>query len=119
MYHIKHRKNNRIRRILKIRSTISGTADMPRLTVFRSNKYIYGTLIDDVANKVVADVSGEVKKIHAKKTKIEAAKLVGELLAEKALAVGCKKAVFDRRGYKFHGRVKSLAEGARAKGLAF
>lgn len=104
---------------MKMKSKIRGTFDTPRLTVFRSNKYVYGTLIDDTHNKVVVDISDQVKKLHAKKTKVEAAKEVGKALAEKAIAAGFSKVIFDRRGYRYHGRVQSLAEGARAAGMEF
>lgn len=119
MYRIANRKTNRARRILKIRQTIMGTKETPRLTVFRSNKYIYGALIDDTANKVLVDVSDQVKKLHAKVTKILGAKEVGKALAQKATEAGIKKVVFDRRGYRYHGRVQNLADGAREGGLKF
>ncbi|OGC70071.1 50S ribosomal protein L18 [candidate division WWE3 bacterium RIFOXYC1_FULL_39_7] len=111
------RKTTRERRIVKINGTLIGTAERPRLSVFRSNKYIYAQLIDDKSGKVLVDVSAEVKKIHEKKTKVEAAKEVGKHLAEKAKSKKIKDVVFDRRGYRYHGRVKSLADGAREGGL--
>ena len=92
------RKTTRARRIVKIRSTLIGTSERPRLAVFRSNKYIYAQLIDDKSGKVLVDVSSEVKKLHEKKNKVAASKEVGMLLAEKAKAKKIKEAVFDRRG---------------------
>ena len=111
------RKTKREKRIVKIRSNLHGTAERPRLSVYRSNKYIYAQLIDDVSGKTLIDVSPEVRKLHEKKKKVDAAKEVGKLLAEKAKSKKISKVVFDRRGYKYHGRVKSLAEGAREGGL--
>ena len=113
------RKSNRDRRILKIRETISGTMERPRLSVFKSVRYIYAQLIDDVSKTVVADVSNATKKLHATGNKVAASFEVGKLLAERAIAKGVKKIIFDRRGYRYHGRVKSLADGARAGGLEF
>ena len=111
------RKTNRERRKLLIRSRVSGSAEKPRLTIFRSNKYIYAQLIDDVKRATLVSVSSEVKALHKKGTKVESAKAVGKLMAEKALELGIKKAVFDRNGYKFHGRVKSVADAAKEGGL--
>ncbi|RJR26397.1 50S ribosomal protein L18 [candidate division WWE3 bacterium] len=111
------RKTKREKRIVKFRSNVQGTSERPRLSVFRSNKYIYAQLIDDVSGKVLIDVSPEVKKLHEKKKKVDAAKEVGKLLAEKAKSKKILTAVFDRRGYKYHGRVKNLADGAREGGL--
>jgi len=102
----------------RVRNKISGTASRPRLSVFRSNKDIYAQLIDDV--KGVTLVAASSKSISdAKVAKIEQANLVGKSIAEKALAAGFEAVVFDRGGYLYHGRVKSLAEGAREGGLKF
>ncbi len=117
MYHVKLRKTNRERRKLLIRSRVSGNAEKPRFTIFRSNKYIYAQLVDDVKRTTLVSVSSEVKALHKKGTKVESAKAVGKLMAEKALKLGIKKAVFDRNGYKFHGRVKSVADAAKEGGL--
>jgi large subunit ribosomal protein L18 len=119
MYRISRRKTNRQKRILMLKDLIRGTKELPRINVFRSNKYIYATLVDDLNNKILIDVSAEVKKHHAKCTKIEGAKKVGMSLAKKAIDAGYTKAVFDRRGYRYHGRVKSVADGARENGLKF
>ncbi|KKU15873.1 50S ribosomal protein L18 [Candidatus Jorgensenbacteria bacterium RIFCSPLOWO2_02_FULL_45_12] len=107
------------RRAAKIRKTIGkGTKDAPRLSVFRSNTQTYAQLIDDSTGKtLVSASSNEIK--GSKKSKLEAAKEVGKMIAEKALKSGITKAVFDRGRYKYHGRVKALAEGARESKLIF
>jgi len=102
----------------RIRKTIRGTSDYPRLSVFRSNKQIYAQIIDDVAGTtMVAASSRELKDTKAKKSEI--AGMVGKAIAEKATAAGISKVMFDRGGYLYHGRVKSLAEAAREGGLKF
>jgi large subunit ribosomal protein L18 len=117
MYKVVVRKTTRDRRRAKIRGSVSGTAEMPRLSVFRSNRYIYAQLIDDTVGKTLVDVSSETKSVHEGKTKSEASLELGKLIAKKALEKKIKKAVFDRGGYKYHGRVKNVAEGAREGGL--
>lgn len=114
-------KNDRRNRIhFRIRKTVSGTVARPRLAVFRSNKEIYAQLIDDVSGKTITAASSRDKDIDvAKVTKTEAAKLVGKSIAEKAMKAGVESISFDRGGYLYHGRVKSLAEGAREGGLKF
>lgn len=110
----------RTRLRMRIRKTISGTTSRPRLAVFRSNKEIYAQIIDDVNGKTLAAASSRDKDIDASKmNKSEAAKLVGKALAEKATKAGIESVSFDRGGYLYHGRVKSLAEGAREGGLKF
>jgi large subunit ribosomal protein L18 len=104
-------------RKIRVRARIEGTPDCPRLTVFRSNSHIYGQLIDDIKGKALVSVSDLKIKEKGKKTEIAAK--VGEELAKKAIAQKIKKVVFDRNGFKFHGRVKALAEGARKGGLDF
>jgi len=106
---------SRIRRHKRIRGKISGTKDVPRLYVFRSLKHIYAQIIDDDANRVLIGVRDH----GIKGKKIEIASKVGELIAKKALEKKITKVVFDRAGYKYHGRVKALAEGARKVGLKF
>jgi len=106
----------RNKRIKKIRSRISGTADRPRFAVHRSNQHIFAQLIDDKSGKTILALSD--LKI-AKGTKSEKAKQVGEEIAKIAKTKKITEAVFDRRGFKFHGRIKELAEGARAGGLNF
>lgn len=104
----------------RIRKVISGTAVKPRLAVFRSNKEIYAQLVDDVEGVTLASASSRDKDIAASKgTKIEISALVGKTIAEKALKSGIETVSFDRGGYLYHGRVKSLAEGAREAGLKF
>lgn len=114
-------KNDRRDRIrFRIRKTVSGTEQRPRLAVFRSNKEIYAQLIDDVSGKTITAASSRDKDIDATKVnKTEAAKLVGKAIAEKAVKAGVENVSFDRGGYLYHGRVKSLAEGAREGGLKF
>jgi large subunit ribosomal protein L18 len=101
-----------------IRKRISGTPEQPRLSVYRSNKDIYAQIIDDLSGKTLISASS-VKDIDHKLPKIEQSKMVGKLLAEKAVSSGISQVVFDRNGYLYHGRVKSLAEGAREGGLKF
>ena len=105
---------------LRIRKKINGTNETPRMSIFRSNKGIYAQLIDDQANITLVAVSS-VKEISTEKkiTKTEQAKLVGKLVAEKAKEKGITTVVFDRNGYLYHGRVKSLADAAREGGLKF
>ena len=110
------KQDKRIRLKAKIRSKIKGTLDRPRLSVFRSNKFIYAQIIDDVANKTLAQASDVKVK---KGTKIERAKEVGKMIAEAALAKKISKVVFDRNGFKYTGRVKLVADEARASGLKF
>ncbi len=112
-------KRLKIRR--RIRGKISGTETQPRLSVFRSNKQIYAQIIDDNAGNTIVSASSLEKDIIAKKgiTKTEQAKLVGESIAKKAIEKGITKIVFDRNGYLYHGRVKSLADAARENGLKF
>ncbi len=108
----------RMKRKLRVRSSTQGTKAKPRLSVFRSNRSIYAQIIDDRAGKTLAAAcAGEVKDKAVKKT--ERAYLVGKLLAEKAGAKKITRVVFDRGGYKFHGRVKAVAAGARENGLQF
>ena len=104
----------------RIRKTISGTTECPRLAVFRSNKEIYAQLIDDVNGKTITEASSRDKDIDVSKSnKTEAANLVGKAIAKKAIKAGVESIAFDRGGYLYHGRVKSLAEGAREGGLKF
>jgi large subunit ribosomal protein L18 len=113
------RKNNRERRKFRIKKKVSGTAQMPRLSVFRSNRYIYGQLIDDTKGKTLLDTSAEAKNLHKDLKKVEASEKCGQLLAEKALKAKIKEVVFDRNGYIYSGRVASFAKGARKGGLIF
>ena len=111
-------RRNRLR--FRIRKTVSGTDQRPRLAIFRSNKEIYAQLIDDVSGKTITAASSRDKEIDASKvSKTDAAKLVGKAIAERAVKAGVDVVSFDRGGYLYHGRVKSLAEGAREGGLKF
>lgn len=111
-------RRNRIKQ--RIRKVVHGEATSPRLSVFRSNKGIYVQLIDDVTGKtLVAASSADKDFAGAKGNKIDQAKLVGKAIAEKATKAGISTVRFDRNGYLYHGRVKSLAEGAREAGLKF
>ena len=114
------KKERRQRIKSRIRKTVSGTSAQPRLAVFRSNKEIYAQLINDVTGETIAAASSRDKDLStAKGTKTEVATLVGKSLGEKALKAGVSNITFDRGGYLYHGRVKSLAEGAREAGLKF
>ena len=104
----------------RIRKIVSGTATKPRLSVYRSNKEIYAQIIDDVAGKTLAAASSRDKEVKdASGTKSDIAELVGKNLADRAKKAGVETISFDRGGYLYHGRVKSLAEGAREGGLKF
>jgi len=114
-------KNERRQRIKnRIRKVVSGTESRPRLSVFRSNKEIYAQVVDDVTGKTIAAASSRDKDISSTKgTKTEVAALVGKSVGEKAVKAGVETISFDRGGYLYHGRVKSLADGAREAGLKF
>ncbi|GAA0734299.1 50S ribosomal protein L18 [Clostridium oceanicum] len=114
-----NRAEERLRRHMRVRKKISGTAERPRLAVYRSEKHIYAQVIDDVAGKTLVTASSVEKSFEAIGSNKEGAKLVGKLVAEKALKEGIKEVVFDRGGYIYHGRVKELAESAREAGLKF
>ncbi|NNJ56321.1 MAG: 50S ribosomal protein L18 [Bacteroidia bacterium] len=113
---IKNKANRRAKIKARIRSKVLGTADVPRLCVYRSNKAIYAQIIDDTKGATLFSVSSQG---IAKGTKTEIAKEVGIAVAEKAKANGIEQVKFDRNGYLYHGRVKNLAEGAREGGLKF
>lgn len=125
----KSKRKKRLKRHKKVRAKISGTDKIPRLCVFRSNKYIYAQLIDDKNNKILASIRDsqvKVKKTGTKKEKdkklskkLSIAFETGKLIAQKAKDLKVEKVVFDRGGYKYHGRVKALADGARDSGLKF
>ncbi len=112
----------RLRRKRSIRKKVSGSSERPRLCVFRSGRHIYAQVVDDVANKTVAAAStltaGERSSFDGMKP-VDKARRVGELIAERCKAAGVEKVVMDRNGFMYHGRVKALAEGARAGGLDF
>ena len=104
---------------LRIRKAIKGTAERPRLSVFRSNKSIYAQVIDDINGHTIVSVSSNESGVDAKVNKVTQATSVGKILAEKAKTKGITAVVFDRGGYLYHGRVKALADGAREGGLQF
>lgn len=114
------RKETRRKRQLRIRKNIHGTAMIPRLNVFRSNAHIYAQIIDDTLGVTLVSASSKDKELNLKKgSNAEAAKVVGGLLAKRALEKDIKAVVFDRGGFLFHGRVKALADAAREAGLEF
>lgn len=112
----------RIRRHQRVRRTIRGTADRPRLCVFKSLSHIYAQLIDDEVGRTLVSASTLSKELQASGTRVkktEAAKAVGALIAERAMAANIQAVVFDRAGYPYHGRIKALASAARDRGLRF
>jgi large subunit ribosomal protein L18 len=112
------KRQSRLRRRRRVRARITGTAERPRLSVYRSNRGVFAQLIDDRSGRTLAAVNWiepELRKLSASAQ----AKRAGELLAERAKAAGIETCVFDRGGYQYHGRVKALAEGAREGGLVF
>ncbi|MBC22403.1 MAG: 50S ribosomal protein L18 [Phycisphaerae bacterium] len=115
---LKHKR--RTRRKARIRRRITGTPDMPRLTVFRSLNHIYAQVIDDLSGQTIASASSRDKQSKMNGGgNCKAAGEVGKLLAERAISAGCSKVVFDRNGFIYHGRVKALADSAREGGLKF
>ena len=120
----KESKNNlRKKRQKRVRKSLLGTEERPRLVVYRSNRHIYAQVIDDLAGKTIASANSLQKdmksKINDEMSSGDVAKLVGSVVAEKAVAAGLKTVVFDRAGYKYHGQVAALADGARESGLKF
>jgi large subunit ribosomal protein L18 len=115
---VKTRPQARLRRRRRVRAKVRGTAERPRLSVFRSNRGIQAQLIDDVQGHTLAAVSWTEEDLKSL-GRLEQAKKAGELLAERGKAAGVESAIFDRGGYRFHGKVKALADGAREGGLKF
>lgn len=113
------KKASREKRHLRVRKKVFGTVERPRLSVYRSEKNIYAQIIDDVNAVTIVAASSLDKAVEAKGSNKEAAKLVGELVAKKAIEKGITEVVFDRGGYVYHGRVQALADGAREAGLKF
>ncbi len=112
----------RLRRHLRVRKRVVGTTERLRLAVFRSNMHIYAQVIDDTKGHTVASASTKERDFVSQlegKTKVEQSKLVGQRVAERALAAGVTKVVFDRGGFRYHGRIQALADGAREAGLNF
>ncbi len=117
---VKKQRRDKIRR--RVRATIRGTAERPRLSIFKSNKHVYLQLINDRDNITITAVStktADLQKDLKDKTSVESAKIIGEALAKVAIDQGINKVVYDRSGYKFHGIVKAAADGAREGGLDF
>ncbi len=112
------RPAQRLRRRRRVRAKVTGTAQRPRISVFRSNRGVFAQLIDDAEGRTLASVNWTEADLRDLK-RMEQAKRAGELLAERAKAAGVETAVFDRGGYRYHGRVQALAEGAREGGLIF
>ena len=112
-------KDRRQHRRIRIRKKINGTATVPRLAVFKSNNNIYVQAIDDLNHVTIASASTLSKEVKTKRLSTEASKEVGELMGQKLSKLKISKAVFDRGGYIYHGRVKSLADGIREKGIEF
>jgi large subunit ribosomal protein L18 len=118
----KAKRENRIKRHTRVRAKITGTKEIPRVSVFRSNRHLFVQVIDDLTGKTLMSNSIESKAKKTAKTKAaksENATKIGEMIAEKAKAAGISKIMFDRGGYKYHGRVKALADGLRKGGLEF
>lgn len=113
------KEEGRVRRHNRVRLKISGTPERPRLSVFRSLKHLHVQLVDDLNGKTLVSVSTLEKDLKGAKSNKNGAKKVGEVLGEKALKQGIKKIVFDRSGYQYHGRIQTLAETLREKGLNF
>jgi len=109
----------RERRHRRVRKHLRGSAARPRLNVFKSNRYIYAQLVDDDAGRTLAAASSLETALRAGSLSVEVAGKVGKSIAERGRAAGIRQVVFDRGGYRFHGRVKALAEAARAEGLEF
>ncbi len=119
MVKIIDKNKSRLRRHKRVRAKINGTAECPRLNVFRSSQHIYAQIIDDVKGVTLVAASSTEKGFEGFGGNVEAAKKVGLMIAEKAKAAGITDVVFDRGGYVYHGRVAALAEGAREGGLNF
>jgi large subunit ribosomal protein L18 len=113
------RQNARDRRHARVRKSVHGTEERPRLAVYRSNKYIYAQVIDDVQGRTLAAASSQESDLRSENLNLDAATKVGEAIATRAKDAGVTEVVFDRGGYKFHGKVKALAEAAREAGLEF
>jgi large subunit ribosomal protein L18 len=122
-YQYKRQLSPRQRRHLRVRAKVSGSTERPRLNVFRSNAHIYAQVIDDVTGRTLAAAStleSEIReRLPEEHPKVQEALVVGQVIGERSLAQGISQVVFDRGGYKYHGRVKAVAEGARKAGLEF
>ncbi|HAX82478.1 MAG TPA: 50S ribosomal protein L18 [Actinobacteria bacterium] len=116
---MKTRDQARVRRHFRVRRRVHGTAARPRLAVFRSNRYIYAQVIDDVAGRTVAAASSQEKDLRERNLTVGTAAEVGKLIASRSKAAGVNSVVFDRGGFAYHGRLKALADAAREEGLEF
>ena len=120
---IQGKRSRRLRSHRRVRNRVRGCTERPRLSVYKSLRYIYAQLIDDQAGTTMAQASsrekGVQKKLNGGTGNLEAAKAVGEALAERALEKGIRRVVFDRGGFIYHGKIRALADGARSKGLEF
>lgn len=110
---------SRLKSKLRVRKKVNGTAERPRLNVYRSSKHMYAQLVDDVTGTTLAEASTKSLKMNTKSGNVDAAKAVGAEIAKKAQAKNISDAVFDRNGFVYHGRIKALAESAREAGLKF
>ena len=111
--------DTRVRRRARVRRKLRGTSDRPRLSVYRSNRYIYAQVIDDVSGVTIAAASSQEPDLRSDRLNVETAAKVGALVADRAKEAGVSTVVFDRGGYKYHGRLKALADAAREAGLEF
>lgn len=113
------RKDARVRRRARVRKRVRGTSERPRLAVFRSNRYIYAQVIDDLEGRTIAAASSQESDLRSERLNVDIAAKVGELVATRAKEAGVSSVVFDRGGFKFHGRIRALADAAREQGLEF
>jgi large subunit ribosomal protein L18 len=116
---MKNRLEARRRRHVRVRKAVVGTSERPRLSVFRSNRYLYAQVIDDKTGRTLASASSQEASLRSKTLSVETATEIGKLVAERAKSAGVGAVVFDRGGFTYHGRIKALADAARASGLEF
>jgi large subunit ribosomal protein L18 len=116
---MKSRLEARRRRHVRVRKAVVGTSERPRLAVFRSNRYLYAQVIDDKTGRTLAAASSQEASLRSKSLSVETAGEIGKLVAERAKSAGVGAVVFDRGGFTYHGRIKALADAARASGLEF
>ena len=116
---MKNRLEARRRRHVRVRKAVIGTSERPRLSVFRSNRYLYAQVIDDKTGRTLASASSQEASLRSKTLSVETATEIGKLVAERAKSAGVEAVVFDRGGFTYHGRIKALADAARASGLEF
>jgi large subunit ribosomal protein L18 len=116
---MKNRLEARRRRHVRVRKAVVGTSQRPRLAVFRSNRYLYAQVIDDQTGRTLAAASSQEASLRSKTLSVDTATEIGKLVAERAKSAGVEAVVFDRGGFTYHGRIKALADAARASGLEF